>query len=311
MRSLRPAALALLSAAFGLVSADARAADDAAKAKALIITGANNHKWQDTTVVLKDMLEQSGFFSVDVSEDPEAPVLSEPETLAKYKVIVLNFNRGKRWEPAREENFLNYVRNGGGLLVYHASDNAFPGWDEYDRLVGGTWRSKGTAFPQRGTFHPPYGTFQVTVVDAEHPITSGLGSSFECRDEMYTNLKLADNIRVLAQGVYEKKPQPLLFVSDYGKGRMFQTALGHDVEAMKNPRFKDTLIRGALGRRLAGRSLRPGPGMRLRLWGLRVPRVVFNPCCTARPRHGFRGRNPWHPRASLRKLRRFEPMRGT
>lgn len=232
--------------ALSLAAGTATAADKAApeKVRALIVTGANNHAWKDTTAHLKQVLEDSGYFNVDVSTDPDVPIFSDPKALGEYPVLVLNINRNDRWAPEREKNFLQYVRDGGGLVVVHAADNAFPGWDEYDKLVGGTWRSKGSSFPQKGTFHPPYGPFEVTVVDTNHPITAGLGSSFTTRDEMYTNLKLADNIHVLAQSTFEKKPQPLLFVSSYGKGRMFQTALGHDLSAMNNPKFKDTLIRG-------------------------------------------------------------------
>lgn len=223
----------------------APAADAPAKSKALIVTGENNHRWKDTTDALKKALEEGGFFQVEVSEDPEVAAFADPKGLAEYDVIVLNINRNKRWSSDREANFLNFVKNGGGLVVVHAADNAFPDWEEYDRLVGGTWRSKGTSFPDRGTFHPPYGDFEVTIVDSEHPITAGLGKTFTTRDEMYTNLRLQENIKVLAHGVHEGKPQPLLFVSTYGKGRMFQTALGHDIVGMANPKFKDTLIRGA------------------------------------------------------------------
>ena len=237
---------------FASSGSGAGAADDGPKAKALIITGANNHDWKATSAVLKATLEGSGHFTVDVSDDPEAPAFSDAKALAEYQVIVLNFNRNKRWTPEREANFLGFVKNGGGLVVYHASDNAFSGWDEYDKLVGGAWRSKGTSFPERGTFHPPYGPFEVAVVDSAHPITAGVGEKFSATDEMYTNLKLQDNIHVLAQASYQGKPQPMLFVSDYGKGRMFQTALGHDVKAMKNPKFTETLI---LGSRWAARQV--------------------------------------------------------
>ena len=238
--------LLLATAATLLVSGSSHlsaAEDDKASARALILTGVNNHDWKATTPYLKSVLEKGGF-QVDVSDDPDAPILSEPEKLENYGVIVLNLNRNPRWEATREANFLNYVRQGGGLVVVHAADNAFPGWDEYDKLVGGTWRSRGTSFPERGTFHPAYGDFEVKVVDPDHPITKGIGPTFTTRDEMYTNLKLHDNIHVLAQGDYQGKPQPLLFVSDYGKGRMFQTALGHDLNAMKTPQFVETLVRG-------------------------------------------------------------------
>ena len=178
----------------------ARAAPDGptAPGRALILTGANNHHWKETTPELKSDLEDNAYFSVDVCDDPEAPVLSDARALAGYQVVVLNINRDQRWQPEREANLLSYVRGGGGLVVFHAADNAFPGWEEFDHLVGGTWRSRGSSFPDRGTFHPPYGPFEVSVVDQDHPITAGIGSSFTTRDEMYTNLRLQANIHVLA-----------------------------------------------------------------------------------------------------------------
>ncbi|MHC5541000.1 ThuA domain-containing protein [Singulisphaera rosea] len=238
--------LLVLAIAFSTpnVSTPGSSPAEPAKARALILTGVNDHDWEATTPYLKKTLEASGYFSVDVSEDPDAPVLSDRKSLVGYQVLILNLNRDPRWTPEREENLLDYVRQGGGLVVLHAADNAFPGWPEYERLVGGAWRSNGTAFPGRSTFHPAYGPFRVTVVDLNHPITQGLGSTFTTTDEMYTNLKLQKNIHVLAAGDYKGKTQPLLFLSGYGKGRMYHSALGHDLKAMHNRQFIDTLIRG-------------------------------------------------------------------
>ena len=244
---MRPLSLALIAALLAPAAGAAAAAAEAegTKDRALILTGVNNHDWKATTPYLKKTLEQGGYFAVDVDEDPSAPSLADPEKLKGYKVLVLNFNTNKRWAPEREANFLAFVKGGGGLVVVHAADNAFDGWDEYDKLVGGTWRSKGSSFPERGTFHPAYGTFEVKVVDPDHPITKGLDGSFKTKDEKYSNLRIQPNIRVLARAEEQGKPQPMLFVLDYGKGRVFQTALGHDLGAMQTPQFVDTLIRGA------------------------------------------------------------------
>ena len=241
---MRILSLALIAAL--TLPAAGRAADaDGPKDRALILTGVNNHDWKATTPYLKKTLEQGGYFTVDVDDDPAAPSLADAEKLKGYKVLVLNFNTNKRWSADREANFLDYIKGGGGLVAVHAADNAFDGWDEYDKLVGGTWRSRGSSFPDRGTFHPAYGSFEVKVVDAEHPITKGIDPTFTTRDEKYSNLRLQPNIRVLARAEEQGKPQPMLFVLDYGKGRVFQTALGHDLAAMQTPQFVDTLIRGA------------------------------------------------------------------
>src|SRR6476646_4816848 len=52
------------------VPAAARAGDSPAKLKVLIIDGQNNHNWQQTTPVLKKILEDSGRFTVDVATSP-------------------------------------------------------------------------------------------------------------------------------------------------------------------------------------------------------------------------------------------------
>ncbi|MCK4958076.1 MAG: ThuA domain-containing protein, partial [Planctomycetes bacterium] len=38
--------------------------------KALIVDGQNNHNWQETTPVLKKLLEQTGLYTVDVATSP-------------------------------------------------------------------------------------------------------------------------------------------------------------------------------------------------------------------------------------------------
>jgi type 1 glutamine amidotransferase len=39
--------------------------------------------------------------------------------------------------------------------------------------------------------------------------------------------------------------QPMLWTLDYGKGRVFVTALGHDATAVRTPAFLTTFTRGA------------------------------------------------------------------
>ena len=38
--------------------------------KSLIVDGQNNHAWQETTPVLKKLLEQTGLFTVEVATSP-------------------------------------------------------------------------------------------------------------------------------------------------------------------------------------------------------------------------------------------------
>jgi type 1 glutamine amidotransferase len=227
------------------------------KIAVLIITGQNGHDWRATTPALRKILEDTGRFEVRVTEEFRG---AGPETLAPYDLVVLNyFERRKpelRWGERADEALLNYVRSGKGLLVYHFSVAAFDGWTEYEKLSGGNWR------PNNG-HHSARHDFSVDIKDPEHPVTKGLKISFlQPNDELYANLRWQPegSYHVLAtawddHALYQGKAQqpvpgsglhqPMLWTVEYGKGRVFVTALGHDVAAIETPAFMTTFSRGA------------------------------------------------------------------
>ena len=230
----------------------------APKIQALIITGQNtpSHDWRTTTPALRKILEDTGRFEVREIDEFRG---GGPETLAPYDVVILNYYEKKqpelRWGERADSALLNYVRGGKGLVVYHFSAAAFEGWTEFEKMCAGNWR------PDHG-HHSARHDFTVTVVDKDHPITRGLKATFpQPNDELYANLKWqpAGSFHVLAtawddHALYkagEKQPlngpganEPMLWTVNYGSGRVFVTALGHDVEAMKSPAFAVTLNRG-------------------------------------------------------------------
>ena len=229
-----------------------------AKLQALIITGQNitSHDWRSTTPMLRKILEDSGRFEVRVTEEFRG---AGADTLAPYDVVVVNYYESKRdnlrWGDLADNALLNFVRGGKGLVVYHFSLAAFDGWTEYEKMCAGNWR------PNNG-HHSARHDFAVTVQDLDHPITHGLKTTFvEANEELYANLKwqpvgafhvLAtawDNHSLYRPG--EKQPlegpgaaEPMLWTVNYGKGRVFVTAMGHDTEAMKSAGFAVTLARG-------------------------------------------------------------------
>jgi len=227
------------------------------KLQALIITGQNGHDWRATTPVLRKLLEETGRFEVRVTEEFRG---ASPETLAPYDVVVLNYYDGNkpalRWGERADTALLNFVRGGKGMVVYHFATAAFNGWTEFEKMCAGNWR------PNNG-HHSARHDFTVEIKDSAHPITRGMKASFpQANDELYANLKWQPEgtHHVLAtawddHSLYkpnEKQPlpgkglnQPMLWTVDYGAGRVFVTALGHDPDAMKLPGFIATFVRGA------------------------------------------------------------------
>ena len=47
-----------------------------------------------------------------------------------------------------KRDFAAYVRKGGGVYIYHAAENAFVGWKEYEQMVGLSWREARTMAPR-------------------------------------------------------------------------------------------------------------------------------------------------------------------
>src|SRR5688572_1086091 len=158
----------------------------------LIVSGENNHDWRWTSPELERLLEESGLFAADVTDDP-ARVLADPKVLGRYRAFVLDYN-GARWGDAAEKAFLAAVENGAGVSVIHAANNAFEGWTEYERLVGYLWRKSA------GTGHGQFHAFDVTLLDRDHPITRGMFDLRAHPDELYHKLWRAPDTdtRVLA-----------------------------------------------------------------------------------------------------------------
>jgi hypothetical protein len=227
------------------------------KIQALVITGQHGHDWRGTTPVIRKSLEDTGRFEVRVVEEFRG---AGRETLAPYDVVILNYFERRRpelrWSERAENALLEFVRSGKGAVLYHFAAAAFDGWAEYEKLSGGNWR------PNQG-HHSARHDFTVEVKDPDHPITRGMKKSFpQLNDELYANLRWQPpgSYRVLAtawddHALYKGKArqpipgpgldQPMLWTVQYGQGRVFATALGHDAEAMKSAGFVATFQRGA------------------------------------------------------------------
>jgi type 1 glutamine amidotransferase len=240
-------------AALMLLTLTGFADDDKKEIKVLIITGDHYaHDWKATTPFIKDFLTKAGM-KVDVTETPRKDLTAD--NLAKYDVLLLNYKNTKeggpdtRWSDDNKKAFADAVKGGKGLLVYHYASSAFVGNSDFDkqfeRIIAGGWRKQGN--------HGKRHVFTVTMRKKDHPITEGMPAEFQhSNDELYQNSVMLPGSEVLATAYSEKsldpknsgKHEPVVWVAHYGKGRVCENVLGHDVEAMKSPGFQALMIRG-------------------------------------------------------------------
>lgn len=262
--------LCLSISPFGAVSAK-----EGEKVKVLIIDGQNNHNWRATTPVVKQALEKSGRFSVAVSSNlkegdkpGQVETVPFPPDLSKYDVVLSNYN-GAPWPVEFQKTLDLQLKEGKlGFVVFHAANNAFAGWPEFNRMIGMGWRgnnfgdriyfdsegkevrlAKGQGVGAGETILQP---FQVTVRDGEHPVTKGMPREWmHTPDQLVHGLRgPIENVHVLATAWSDKakrgtgEHEPMIWTVQYGQGRVFHTPMGHDLTSVRCIGFITTLLRG-------------------------------------------------------------------
>jgi type 1 glutamine amidotransferase len=275
----------LLSTVVAVQPARGDDSDSPAKLRVLIIDGLNpSHDWRVTTPLMKQILEDSGRFTVDVATvpipkdykinaggiPPQIDLSGFRPKFADYDVVIGNYI-GPRWPKETEQEFVEFVSGGGGLVLVHSADNAFPDWPEYTRMAGiGGWYGRDESWgphvylddsgkevrdtsPGRAGNHGPQHEYQVRIRDTDHPITRGLPPVWmHAQDELYDTLRgPATDMHILGTAYSDPKfngtgkHEPMIMTLPYGRGRVFHTALGHADYSMKCVGFETILRRGA------------------------------------------------------------------
>ena len=249
------AVIAILMFLSGCQSTCGCSSSKAETLNALIVTGQTNkyHNWRVSSAVFKYLLEDTGLFKVDMAiSPPQGSDMSgfKPDFSA-YDVVVVDYD-GDSWPKATEKAFVEYVKNGGGVVIYHSADNAFPDWPEFNEIIGlGGWGGRDEKWgpmvswqdgmqlldysPGKAGAHPPRHDFQVINRRPEHPILKGLPEKWmQPKDEVYGKMHgPVKNLTILSTAYSDPaktgtgKNEPVLFTINYGKGRVFHTTLGH------------------------------------------------------------------------------------
>ena len=222
--------------------------------KVLIVTGQDEpHNWETSSMILQKRLNESGLFFADIALSPKKgeDMSSFRPQFSAYKAVILNYV-GDPWCEAMKSAFVEYVKKGGGVVVFHSGNNTFSDWKAYNEIIGlGGWDNRNEKdgpyvyykdgkivrdyTPGPGGSHGRQHEFTVTLRNKKHPITKGLPESWvHAKDELYDRLRgPALNLTVLATAFSDPstggsgRDEPVMMTIKRGKGRIFHTVLGH------------------------------------------------------------------------------------
>jgi type 1 glutamine amidotransferase len=209
----------------------------------------------DSQMITKQAMMQSG---------PEATPGRGLVNLNAFDAIVFFGAAGIDLSPEQKEALLSFVRDDGkGLVAIHTAELAFPLWPEYGVLLGGRYDEH------------PWGitTAPVIVEDPDFPAMKGFPQPYTIRDEFYQTkefsrkdidvlLSLDTSKLDLNRPLVHRKDHdfPLVWVRNYGKGRVFYSALNHEIDSWDNPvtqKMYLEAIKWAMG--LTPGTVRPHP----------------------------------------------------
>ena len=161
------------------------------------------------------------------------------DNLKKYDVLLVEQIQVEEGEPPQyvKEGILQFLREGGGLVVSHFAVANVQGWRDSIDIFGARWVSGKST-------HGPYHEFRVDIKDEAHPIVEGV-RPFITTDELYFNLLMRPDVHVIATG-YEDRfghlvAEPLLVTHYVHNARCVYFALGHDAKACEPPEYRKIL----------------------------------------------------------------------
>jgi len=223
-------------------------ADDAAqpaRPKALYLTHSAGFKHDVLPLseqVLKEIAARS---DIDVTATQDCSMVSR-EGLKPYDAVVFYTTGELPMSDEQKAALIDFVKSGKGFVGIHSATDTFYNWAEYGEMIGGYFDG-----------HPWHQEVAIRVEDPRHPATRHLGASFKIADEIYQFKNFSrERVRVLMSldpgsvdltkpGVRRAdKDFALAWQRDFGRGRVFYTALGHRPEVWRDERYQRHLVEG-------------------------------------------------------------------
>lgn len=216
--------------------------------------------------MLKILAKKTNAFEMHIGYDIEQ---FEKDNLDKFDAVILNNSNPsgpdrdlfadllkqntslsdeeiKKRAPKYEENLMNFISEGHGLMILHGAITVQNNSLEFSKMTGGSF-----------DYHPKQQEMHIKKVDENHPLVRAFkGDGFTHVDEPYffKNAYFDYNFRPLLyieidklQGMKKEVPEKVIYVSwikRHGKGRVFYSSPSHNAQSFENPELLQFFLDG-------------------------------------------------------------------
>ena len=213
--------------------------------------------------------QQSGLWDTYIRTDTQLITKKKLEMNAKnlndFDAVMFYTTGELPLDDEQKAALISFVKEDGkGFLGAHSATDTLYKWPEYGEMIGGYFND-----------HPWHQKVRVNVEDRNFPATKHFPPSFEITDEIYQFKDFSrDRVRVLmsldTNSVDLTGPRvhrtdkdfAITWVRDYGKGRVFYSALGHEDQVWDRPDIQKMwleAIEWAMGMTEGDATPRPKP----------------------------------------------------
>ena len=252
--------LVMLAAALFVTGAAATDAPRVPK-KVLVVTttvGYRHSSIETAERVIAALGRSSGGYELELAsvpppEDPGATtayenevraVLAEkmnPAALQGYDAVVFANTVGELPLPDRDA-FIRWVRNGGAFIGIHSASDTLHGYAPYREMLGAEF-----------DVHHEQVTIEARNVDPSHPANRHLGATWNLQGRkeeihLFKNYLQPSLHELIVLDRHPNTGAPghygISWCREFGKGRVFYTALGHNESVWELPEFQQHLLGG-------------------------------------------------------------------
>jgi type 1 glutamine amidotransferase len=199
--------------------------------------------------VLAQLGRDSGAFTVDYCRNAEdVKKMLTPEGLKGFDGVIFANTTGPLGIPDLKW-FMDWLKSGKAFIGMHSAGDTY-----HPKDIGGD-----TSYVDmlQGEFKTHHRQCEIDCIieDPKHPATAHLGSSYKVFDEIYLYVKnTRANTKVLLS--LDKHPNDgapeantpgdylIAWCHNFGRGKVFYTALGHRKEVWKDPVYQQHILGG-------------------------------------------------------------------